>query len=372
MALPDNRTQLRRPRLRVFANGAVVSGAMQARIASNNHSACDRFDVSVVLDAAGSTAAALGSVPDILMDVQVSLDAGASWTSLIQGRVDSVSLDPIARVARVRGRDLAASLVQARTQETFANQTSSQIATVLAARHGLSADVMATTTPVGRYWQAQHDRITLNQFGTATTEWDLLTNLARQEGFDVWVTGTTLHFRPNQPNLTQPAPLRARTTTGGPPTVTGLHLDRALTLADDIEVVVKSWNARQQFAFIQTARSKISTGSRTKQTQRYVFVEPNLTQQEALAMAQCRLAELSRHERVVTANMPGELTLAPRMQVFIDGTGTQFDQVYWIDEIERVLHVERGFSQRVIARNTTVSSAASSPADIGGVTWSSS
>ena len=38
--------------------------------------------------------------------------------------------------------------------------------------------VTATTTPAGRYYQADHDKVTGGQFSRATTEWDLLCELA--------------------------------------------------------------------------------------------------------------------------------------------------------------------------------------------------
>jgi len=53
--------------------------------------------------------------------------------------------------------------------------------------------------------------------------------------------------------------------------------------------------------------------------------------------------------------MPGELSLMPRQQIMLVGTGTAFDQVYWIDEITRRLDVQGGFTQTVRARNCTVS-----------------
>ncbi len=136
------------------------------------------------------------SEPDILLDVQFSLDGGASFVSLVQGAVDSVSIDPALGLVHLDGRDLTAALIETRTRETFANRTSSEIASILAERHSLTPRVSPTTTPVGRYYQSEHDRITLDQFSHATTEWDLLVFLARQEGFDVFVQGQTLCFQP--------------------------------------------------------------------------------------------------------------------------------------------------------------------------------
>ena len=334
---------VRQPRLRVLANGTDVAGVIEASVTSSNHFACDRFRVSLA-----PIPTALAATVAIMLDVQFSLDGGASFTSLVQGRVDALDLDPIQGTLSLTGRDLAAALVETRTQDIFANQTSSEIATILAGRHGLAASVTATTTPVGRYWELEHDRLVLNAFSHATTEWDLLVTLARHEGFDAWVSGTTLYFQPPQPSMAPLAVLRPVATLTGPANVMSLRLERALTLAGAIQVTVKSWHSRLGTACVQTA-SNSGSGNPSS----YVYVVPNLTPDQALNFAQQRLAELTGHERVVSAEMPGELALAPRMMLRLEGTGTDFDQGYWIDEIERQLSVEHGFTQRLRARNSS-------------------
>jgi phage protein D len=363
---------MRAPRLRLLANGGEVPGAVEAEIRSNNHYAADRFHVAVALGA--MAVAPWAASEDIQVELQVSLDGGLGWVSLVQGSVDRVEIDPVTRMLWLDGRDRTAALIEARTQETFANRTASEIATLLAARHGLCADVQATTTLVGRYWQMDHDRITLDQFSRAITEWDLLVTLAQHEGFDVWVGGATLHFRAARQQAGSPTVLRAAASWSGSANVTALRLERSLTLACDIEVVVKSWNARQQAAFLQTARVRRDGAKAGRPPQRYVYVVPNLTPDAALQLAQRRLAELTRHERVIIAEMPGDLALLPRMQVVLEGSGTTFDQVYWVDEVDRHLSVGGGFTQQVRARNASVGSQATSPGDLvqsqgGSASW---
>lgn len=346
----------RRPRLRILANGAVLAGVMSAEVRSSNYYCADRFRVAAALGTTPSvTARFWASSDDVLLDVQMlpGQDEGSDgWVSIVQGAVDAVRIDAIANVISLEGRDLSARLIEARTQETFANRTSSEIVTLLAQRHGLDVDIQATTTPVGRYWQLEHDSITLDSFSRATTEWDLLVTLAQYEGFDVWVSGSTLHFRQTLDAVSDVVAIRPIATASGPPNVTSLQLERALTLARDIDVTVKSWNSRHATAFVQTARSTVGQ-QRSGTPQRYVYVVPNLTPDAALKLAQRRLAELSRHERVLVADMPGDILLTPRMQLRLEGTSTAFDQIYWIDEIERRLDVPNGFTQRVRAKNAS-------------------
>ncbi|MBN9559422.1 MAG: hypothetical protein J0H14_01675 [Alphaproteobacteria bacterium] len=354
-------SSIRYPRLAVLANGMSVLGVIEAQVYSNNHYAADRFSVTIALNADPSNAAFWSGTADILLDVRMSLD-GIGFTSVVQGAVDHVDLDPVQGVIHAEGRDLTAALIETRTQETFANRTSSEIAQLFAGRHNLSSQVTETRTPVGRYYQDEHDRITLGQFSRATTEWDLLVFLAQQEGFDVFVSGTTLHFQP-------PAGADVALTLS-PDAVLDLRLERSLTLARDIEVTVKSWNSRQQSAFTQTARSRGRGqgaglgGGRAGPPQRYVIVRPNLTSDQALQLAQQKLAELTRHERVISATMPGELTLTPRSLITLQNTGTEFDQTYYVDTIERHLHMEGGFTQHLRCKNMYPGTQATTPADI--------
>lgn len=345
----------RHPRLRVLLDNAEVPGAISAEIISNNFYAADRFRLA--LHVTQSQAAIWSATDAALLGIQIALDG--DWISLIQGEVDQLHLDPRTGSLHLEGRDLTARLIESRTQETFANQTSSDIATLLANRHALIADVAPTSTPVGAYWQLEHDRITLDSFSRATTQWDLLITLAGHEDFDVWITGTTLHFQPRSTMRKAAAILRPLPTPDGPANLVSIQLERALTLARDIEVSVKSWNSRQATSFIQTARSHRKSGGRSRDigkdnVNHYVYVVPNLTPDAALALAQTRLAELSRHERVIHAEMPGELILAPRQQVLLEGTGTRFDQIYWIDEITRRIDTAHGFTQHLRARNVSV------------------
>ncbi len=334
--------QVRAPRLLVLANGIPMPAVTEAIVTSTGGFSADRFRVRAALtgdiDVWADTA-------QVLMDVQMALSPYGGFVSAIQGQADHVSIDPLAGTFTIEGRDLSAGLIEARTQEIFANHTSSEIATILAGRHGLTANVQSTTTPVGRYWELEHDKVTLNAAGRSTTEWDLLVTLALHEAFDLWVSGTTLYFQaPN--TITPPGMLNAAATLAGPANVMSLRLDRALTFAGDIVVTVKSWHSRAGTSTVQTAQTSRGAAS----SQSYIYVVPNLTPDVALQYAQNKLAELTAYELAVAAEMPGELSLFPRSRVQLGGTGTIFDTVYRIDEVERRLHATQGFSQRLRAR----------------------
>ncbi|MDE1990797.1 MAG: hypothetical protein KGI82_10050, partial [Betaproteobacteria bacterium] len=68
-----------------------------------------------------------------------------------------------------------------------------------------------------------------------------------------------------------------------------------------------------------------------------------------------RLAEITRHERVVEFECAGELSLTPFGVVRVSGTGTSFDQLYYPDQITRSIDFTSGFKQHVVAKNHTAS-----------------
>jgi len=64
--------------------------------------------------------------------------------------------------------------------------------------------------------------------------------------------------------------------------------------------------------------------------------------------------------------MPGELALTPRSVLAIQGTGTDFDQTYFVDVLERSINPHAGFVQRIRAKNTSPRTETTIPADTVG------
>ena len=350
---------VRAPRLRLLVGGVVVQGVTEAFVAANNHYAADRFTISIALGADPvATASFWGGQDFFLIDLQAGFAPATSplgataWVSLIQGAVDSVQIDALRQTVFLQGRDLTAVFIESRIQQSFANQTASDIATTLAANHNLQAVVTPTTTPVGRYYNNEHDRITLDQFSRATTKWNLLVWLAEREGFDVFVQGTTLYFQPPTQTSLPALTLSANPDSAGGANAIDIVMERALTLAGDIAVTVKSWSSRQGSAFTQTVTASGVSGlaSQGARPQSYVFVRPNPPPDEAPRYATAKAQELTLHERVVIARLPGELMLTPRDMIAITGTGTAFDQLYYIDTIERDIRFDGGFTERIRAK----------------------
>ncbi len=324
---------VRSPSLAVFVNGVLVPGILDVEIDSNSYQSADRYRFRASLTASGYGTWAANQI-----QIEVRLGLDGAWASMILGPADRIVIDPAQDEVMVEGRDLTASLIAARTQESFENQTSSGIATILALRHGLVPVVTATTALVGRNFQNEHVRSTLDQHARSTTEWDLLVRLAELEGFDVWVSGQALNFAP----LTVDAEPLFIT----PQDCVSMRLERALALTGGLSVSVKSWDCRGTQTVTQTA----STSGYEGNSAGYIVVRPNMAADAAQGLANRIVSLMAQQGRRISIEMPGDLMTSPRAGLAVAGTGTDFDGLYMITSVERRLSFQHGFSQTLEAR----------------------
>lgn len=356
----------RRPRGMVKLNGEAVPGWIEWEVENN---ACYQADTwRLKLACAGLPASKRAPWISRQADLTVELLGGfpadpdhytaAELTSFVIGRVDQLDYDPAENTIELYGRDYTSQFIDSKTTEKWQNRTSSQIAQALAARHGMTCETMATKTRAGTYYQIDHA-----QLSDERTEWDVLTWLAHEEQYDVWVTGTTLHFMPKvdptkaekfkilwQPPATQGGYAQCNVET--------LKFSRNLTIAKDVKVTVKSWNAKQKKAFsvtVQAVHNKSKTLRNTKlrygQAQEYSYTIPGLTKEAALRKAQALLNDISRHEMRLAATGPGDTILGTRTLIEVTGTGTGFDQTYWPEAITRRMSFMDGFKVDLRAKN---------------------
>lgn len=359
---------LREPRAGIAINGVRLdSRLIDARVTNNRFASADTFSVSLALDETPGTkygAAWFGDQERLEVEIFAGLGRDAPPSqSLVVGRADDVEINFRRRMVLLTDRDFSADLLETQTTEKWPNRTSSEIATDLAQRHGLEARVTETSRPTGHYYRLEHARLT-----DATTEWNLLTYLAEQEGFDVFIRGKTLHFGP--PPDARSAPRWLLTYDPAKkdrayPTITAgqLSVRRNLTFAQDIVVRVVSWNPRQKKAFTVTRRTNRGAGrsssGRFGSSAPHVFRLPGLTEEQAIREAERRLEDLSQRERVIEATgLPADPGLDVRTIVALRGTGSSWDQDYALDEVERWITDGTGFTMRFRARNLAPTSTA--------------
>ena len=347
---------VRQPTCAVTVNGVALTGVIEVEVTNASHFTADSFHVvcasSGLPSSYGPTYWALSVGDQIAVSVSFP---GASATQLILGQVDGVEFDPINGTLTLSGRDLSAPMIDARTSEKFVNLTSSQIAQQLALRHGLDSVVTATATKAGSYYDIDNVVLTQEQ-----TEWDLLVYLAGQEGFDCWVSGNQLYFQPPPVSASVPYKMiyQGAGSGGLSSNAIDIKLGRSQTLAKDVIVKVQSWNQQQQKSFTVTYHvSQAFKGQRSGgQSQTYSFTVPNLSRDQALKLAQAKAEEITRHERVLTARLPGDNVLSTRSMVQLVGTNTAWDQNYYPDTVTRTLSVENGYRMELRAKNHSTQS----------------
>jgi hypothetical protein len=359
----NSTTQLSaQPRGIVQLNGTAIEGWTYFEVDNNNYFSADTFRGVFVVD--GLPADRDKNWFSKQVDMYVELFAGepadptsfsaAELKSWIYGQVDEISFDPVAGTIEVSGRDLTRVFIDTKTTQKWVNLTSSQIATQLATSHGLTAVVTATTIKAGKFYEIDHSNMV-----DSRSEWDVLCYLAGNEGFIVYVRGTTLYFGPGPSETSTPFKLIWQDgVNGGAPTANfeNLQCTRGLTVSRGIEVVIRSWNQKQQKGFtaqfpgksktIQAGKSSIFGG-----TQIYWRTIGNLTQEQATQEAQKLYAQLIQHEMKISFEMPPDDSLDTTSVVQLDGTNTAFNQLYYPDSISRSMSVDGGWVMRASAKN---------------------
>jgi len=274
--------------------------------------------------------------------------------SQIYGLIDTVDYDPICRTLTVAGRDLTSTMIDAKTTESFQNQTSSQIANTIAARHGLAPVVTKTTTTTGHYYSIDTLRVNASR-----SEWDILTALAGEEQMVVYVSRNSLHFEPAPAANATPYLL-----TWEPPNSQNgafkfngkrISFQRALTLAKGVVVQIISQNQRGQkitASYPKAAGSgQVQVGQASAKAQLYTYEYANLTQQQALMKAQQKHNEISKHEVKLSATLPADNLLQVSNIIQVIGTGTAYDQTYLPESITKRMDVQGGYEMEIKAKN---------------------
>lgn len=360
-----------RPRIRVLLGNAGSTGASQGAelpncqatsVTSNNHFQADRFQAAFI-----PTQTGVGSLlwwsqqTDIPVDIQLGLlplgappNATPSWTSLMQGNADKMTFALDHNMVTLEGRDLTATMIDNKNTGSYVNQSSSQIVQQLAAAHGLTAKIAPTTGTTGRFWSDGRQEASLNSGGQITTEWDLVVSLAKKEGFDAFVQGGILYFQPQtDPSTTPYIWLHSIDQKGRHiGNVSDLTCDRTLLASKGLTVKIRSWNSKQARAIEKTSATAASIGTKGKSLgTTYVVQKPDMTEDEAQSYADQTATELAKHELIITAKLPGDLILTPRVMVQLQGTGTVFDQLYNVVTVTKVISVSEGFNMHASCKN---------------------
>ncbi len=334
------------PIISATVNGTAVP-VLSLEVELNNYWSPDTWRATLVLsdmpDALGLAFWAAAAPIAVALYAGYSEDTAAGPAlPLISGSTDEVEVYLRDGLIDLTGRDATAAMVESRSTETFQNQTSSEVVTTIAGRHGLTASVTPTSRPVGQYNNGStHVR-------DHQTEWELLTDLAKREGYDIYVKGTVLYFNPPAPGTTVTIPYQGPTA-AQPITSAGFlcgRLRRRMLLTGNVTVNVVSWNGKNKQAITGTA----SQSGKGGQDANYTYRVPGLTQDQATTLATNNLAAIVAHASKFDLDIPFDPAITPRKLVKLTGTSSAFDTTYFIDEVRIRIGCDDGAVMSVSAK----------------------
>lgn len=361
------------PRPRLLFQGRPIPGLFSLTVTRSSLYKPATFSASLAAAETGTGSQSWWAslAPDQPIEAQFSID-GNSWVSMLVGYADRADQELIEGTVNVSGRDVLGALCTTQISAVDVNQTSSQIVSAIISAHGLTPDVAATDTPVGRYFNGEHRHAGRHSFGSAKTEFDLVTQLAMREQMDIWATGNTVHMQPFITPSTAPlyvvhyfpGGVMSGPTPGGAPTggavvatsnALSLRVSRHLTLARNLSVTVQSWHGKSGSAVTTAATMAdvpTSDGAHAATAQKYFVSRPDLTPEQATRLANSILFELAKNERQISVSMPGDFNLDIRTGIALRDTGTAYDQTYFPDRIEYEMSMD-GFTMHATARNVS-------------------
>jgi len=269
---------------------------------------------------------------------------------IFYGTVDDFAVDVIQQKLNIRCRDLTSRLIDVSTYKKYKDMTSSEVAEALAKEHDLKPVVTATTTPTGEIYRENHTLIE-----TERSQWDVLTYLAQSENYLTYVEGETLYFVPKGDETQgtfrlhwQPENLDQTQWSNA----IKISFRRSLSLSREVVVKVRSWNRskRKGYTLVVKATGKKRTGSPITT---YVVRRGNLTEEQALALGQQKLKEITEREIRLTATLPGDTELSPRSVIRMTGTESELDQNYFPESVVRSFDAKRGYLMEIQAKNSS-------------------
>ena len=364
---PAPKNLLRAPRGFVSVNGIQIPWE-KAEISNTRYSSAGTFRVTIPVSKLPknmSLATLLNTSP-----LTIQINAGVPFQTvsanatpsdlpmLILGDADSISYEPHRTLVTITGRDYVSLFIENKVIHDagiipFENPTSAQIITNLANLRGLEAVVSDTEQgTIGTYLQTAYQLIT-----TQITEWDLMTFIAREENFDLYVIGKKLYFQASQASepyiITLTTPYYS--TAGGISTsnAENITLTRNLRLLKDIIVTVTSWDVKEKINNEATATLVKNAGNVKSPPQTYNYTFPNLTPDQCQQKADSLLKQISAHEMNVTVRMPADQLITANSILQIKNTNTAMDQTYFVKNVTRELDFTGGFIMQIDANNKT-------------------
>jgi hypothetical protein len=348
-------------------NDSAIEGWLSWSVTSNSFYEADTFRVSFASSALPKETDAnwFSGQKELFVEILAGFPSDPTaptedeLDSLIYGRVDEMDFNPLTGVLDLTGRDLTAVFIDSKITSQYVNKTSSEVVQTIVSLHtGLTAQATATKLKTGTYYE--RDQV---QLQASRSEWDLLTYLARQEGFVIYVSGKTVFFEPSPVDESNAYDIHWQppSDANGSPISNALEVSffRNLTVGKGISVTARSPNFQTGKAVVESYPSQpraIAAGKASPfgNVQNFYFTLPagrSNTEVEQYAKAQYDL--IVAHEMKLRARLPADNVLSILTPIKVSGTGTAWDQVYFPRQITREMNLDEGYEMMVEAQNVS-------------------
>lgn len=286
---------------------------------------------------------------DIGKQVEIQLGYDNKLTKVMVGEITGLepefSQDSVPTVV-VRGYDLRHRLMRGRSTQSFLKMKDSDIASQIARKQGLTAQV--TDSKVKLDYILQHNQ----------TDWEFLQSRAERIGYEVVVEDKTLYFRPHPTNtskiltLTYPDDLLE-------------FSPRLSTMTQIPQIQIQGWDFRQKQAVLSTAKvgqegSQMggkTTGTKIVEKSYGKGSDTQVTQTIANKAEADQMA-IGQFQDMAIAYITGDGTCKGNPQVRagkvieIKGVGKRFSGLYYLSSTEHRYSVEQGYQTSFTIRRT--------------------
>ncbi|HWN41051.1 MAG TPA: contractile injection system protein, VgrG/Pvc8 family [Thermoanaerobaculia bacterium] len=248
----------------------------------------------------------------------------------------------------IRGYDRRHRLMRGRKTRSFTQVKDSDIASQVAQDAGLSAEAEDTQVPLD--YVLQHNQ----------TDLEFLETRARRIGFEVWVEGKTLHFRPRPVDESE---------------VATLHLEedllefypRASTVGLAGAFEARGWNVKDKEALLGEAAASDAGSTMGGKTLGVDVAEQAfgaavgaavdqapLSQGEADQIAKGQMKEMALSYVTGEGVATGRYDLKAGTVVKIEGCGQRFSGLYYLSSVRHTYTTRRGYRTAfTVRRNAT-------------------
>lgn len=285
--------------------------------------------------------ASVGGEPSIVGAVE----AGSGSGELFIGTADNIEPDFTRGTIKLSARDKSKGPIGKKSIEDFRNKTPAEIVQEIAGRHGLAAVIEGAATGFAGRKQQKEDFVHLTHH---ISEWTLVQHLADREGLVAFVQKNKLFFVEIDSalfggvNVVFVPPTRRSHALGNE---IDLSCSRNLEAGKRCKCKVRSWNVKKKQAIEGTAEAGSGEGERELE-----YSHPQLEEDQARRIAEKRVREVTRQEMCCRVTMPGQASVSPPMKLNLSGTGTIFDQTYFIDNAHH--RVGNGYRMSLTAKNS--------------------